>query len=40
MAEEVIHRLTRPSSGFVREDYTAVVIQTVFRGCLARRAAA
>ncbi|KAL6659543.1 hypothetical protein ACP70R_003583 [Stipagrostis hirtigluma subsp. patula] len=36
-AAEVV-RLTRPNSGFVREHYAAVVIQTAFRGYLARRA--
>ncbi|KAG6480961.1 hypothetical protein ZIOFF_057552 [Zingiber officinale] len=36
-AAEVV-RLTRPSSSFVKEHYAAVVIQTAFRGYLARRA--
>ncbi|KAL5231998.1 hypothetical protein ABZP36_030774 [Zizania latifolia] len=36
-AAEVV-RLTRPSSSFVREHYAAIVIQTAFRGYLARRA--
>ncbi|KAM0844109.1 hypothetical protein ACQ4PT_057275 [Festuca glaucescens] len=36
-AAEVV-RLTRPSSSFVREHYAAVVVQTAFRGYLARRA--
>ncbi|KAL6856898.1 hypothetical protein ACP4OV_018280 [Aristida adscensionis] len=36
-AAEVV-RLTRPNSGFAREHYAAVVIQTAFRGYLARRA--
>ncbi|MQL68865.1 hypothetical protein Taro_001154 [Colocasia esculenta] len=33
-----VARLTRPSSSFVREHCAAVVIQTAFRGYLARRA--
>ncbi|CAL9190612.1 unnamed protein product [Musa hybrid cultivar] len=36
-AAEVV-RLTRPSASFVKEHYAAVVIQTAFRGYLARRA--
>uniref|UniRef100_A0A0E0LQL8 DUF4005 domain-containing protein n=1 Tax=Oryza punctata TaxID=4537 RepID=A0A0E0LQL8_ORYPU len=36
-AAEVV-RLTRPNSSFVREHYAAIVIQTAFRGYLARRA--
>ncbi|KAE8777289.1 Protein IQ-DOMAIN 14 [Hordeum vulgare] len=36
-AAEVV-RLTRPSSSFVREHYAAIVVQTAFRGYLARRA--
>ncbi|KAJ0968641.1 hypothetical protein J5N97_025558 [Dioscorea zingiberensis] len=36
-AVEVV-RLTRPSASFVREHYAAIVIQTAFRGYLARRA--
>ncbi|KAM0934737.1 putative IQ motif, EF-hand binding protein [Dioscorea sansibarensis] len=36
-AAEVV-RLTRPSAGFVREHCAAIVIQTAFRGYLARRA--
>ncbi|XP_072966294.1 protein IQ-DOMAIN 17-like [Typha angustifolia] len=36
-AAEVV-RLTRPSSTFVKEHYAAIVIQTAFRGYLARRA--
>ncbi|KAJ4774698.1 Protein IQ-DOMAIN 14 [Rhynchospora pubera] len=36
-AAEVV-RLTRPSTAFVREQYAAIVIQTAFRGYLARRA--
>ncbi|KAK3228195.1 hypothetical protein Dsin_008057 [Dipteronia sinensis] len=36
-AVEIV-RLTRPTSSFVREHYAAIVIQTSFRGYLARRA--
>ncbi|KAH7668300.1 P-loop containing nucleoside triphosphate hydrolase protein [Dioscorea alata] len=36
-AAEVV-RLARPSASFVREHYAAIVIQTAFRGYLARRA--
>lgn len=36
-AAEVV-RLTRPSSAYVREHYAAIVVQTAFRGYLARRA--
>ncbi|KAK0588305.1 hypothetical protein LWI29_037661 [Acer saccharum] len=36
-AVEIV-RLTRPASSYVREHYAAVVIQTSFRGYLARRA--
>uniref|UniRef100_A0A8R7R224 Protein IQ-DOMAIN 14 n=1 Tax=Triticum urartu TaxID=4572 RepID=A0A8R7R224_TRIUA len=36
-AAEVV-RLTRPSPSFVREHYAAIVVQTAFRGYLARRA--
>ncbi|XP_008776838.1 protein IQ-DOMAIN 1-like [Phoenix dactylifera] len=36
-AAEVV-RLTRPSASFVKERYAAIVIQTAFRGYLARRA--
>ncbi|CAL9112641.1 unnamed protein product, partial [Musa textilis] len=36
-AAEVV-RLTRPSASFVKEHYAAIVIQTAFRGYLARRA--
>jgi len=36
-AAEVV-RLTRPSSSYVREHYAAIVVQTAFRGYLARRA--
>ncbi|KAG8046342.1 hypothetical protein GUJ93_ZPchr0008g13635 [Zizania palustris] len=36
-AAEVV-RLTRPNSSFVREHYAAIVVQTAFRGYLARRA--
>ncbi|PKA47674.1 Protein IQ-domain 14 [Apostasia shenzhenica] len=36
-AAEVV-RLTRPSASFAREHYAAIVVQTAFRGYLARRA--
>lgn len=36
-AAEVV-RLTRPSPSYVREHYAAIVVQTAFRGYLARRA--
>ncbi|KAK4843972.1 hypothetical protein QYF36_014915 [Acer negundo] len=36
-AVEIV-RLTRPASSYVREHYAAIVIQTSFRGYLARRA--